>query len=276
MKIIKLSVSTKDTKNYFGRYAGNEADRIVIKEDTTIVNEDGKAIVLYKKIDTDTLELLKAVQTIKYAEGKRTGGLVSRSAIFGYKPRNAIRSDFCTSTAMAKNYNKQHDTIQKFGKILAIEYKRYLSKVYEEHAELVKQKVKDEWVIEDTPFTSGIVNKNNQLGYHKDSGNFKGLYSNMIVLKKDVDGGRLDIPELNVVIECEDNTIVYFDGQSLIHGVTPINRLTKNAYRYTLVYYSLQQMWKCEGVEQEITRINTRKNEKLKAKIDKEKQQSII
>jgi hypothetical protein len=257
MKTLKLKVLKADTKDYFGRLAeGKETDRIIVSEDTIITDENGKTVVLYKKIESDTSELLRAVQTIEYGTGQRTGGLQTRSAIFGFKPRNAIRGDYCSSTAMGKNFSWQHEVIKKFGKELAKEYRSHLEEKFIEHEELIKSKVKDEWVIEGTPFTSGIVNKNNQLGYHKDSGNFKGLYSNMIVLKKDVTGGMLDIPELNITIECQDNTIVYFDGQSLIHGVTPIKKTSKKGYRYTLVYYSLQQMWKCEGIDEEAVRIN--------------------
>ena len=123
------------------------------------------------------------------------------------------------------------------------------------HTETVKQKIKKEWVIKDSVFTSGIVNKNNQLNYHFDSGNFKGVYSNMIVFKGDVRGGHLVIPEIDISIEVADNTVTIFDGQDLLHGVSPIKYLHKESYRYSVVYYSLKRMWQCMEVEKEIDRI---------------------
>ena len=111
-------------------------------------------------------------------------------------------------------------------------------------------------------FTSGIVNKNNQLNYHYDSGNFRGVYSNMLVFKGDVSGGHLVIPEINISLEVADNSITIFDGQDLLHGVSPIKYLHKESYRYSIVYYSLERMWQCMEVGEEIDRIRKKKMER--------------
>jgi hypothetical protein len=115
--------------------------------------------------------------------------------------------------------------------------------------------VKNEWRITDTPFTSGIINQNNRLKYHFDSGNFDSVYSNMIVLKDNVKGGFLAVPEFDMVFECANNTIVMFDGQKIMHGVTEIYKQTPTAHRYSIVYYSLQQMWNCDTIDEELLRI---------------------
>jgi hypothetical protein len=76
-----------------------------------------------------------------------------------------------------------------------------------------------------------------------------------VAFKKGVEGGRLCCPEFGIKFEIEDNTLLVFDGQSILHGVTPIKKLHPDAYRYTIVYYSLQQMWRCDTVNEEIYRI---------------------
>ncbi len=45
------------------------------------------------------------------------------------------------------------------------------------------QKVLLDWRIEDSFFTSGIINNKNALNYHFDSGNFEGCMSAMVVLQ---------------------------------------------------------------------------------------------
>jgi hypothetical protein len=114
------------------------------------------------------------------------------------------------------------------------------------------------------------VNKNNQLKYHFDSGNFKGVLSNMVVLKKDVAGGYLIIPELDIALEVADNTLTIFNGQEILHGVSTIEYENDHAYRYSVVYYSLEQMWKCEPINDEIARIRKVKTQREKNRLDPE------
>ena len=63
-------------------------------------------------------------------------------------------------------------------------------------------------------------------------------------------------------LEISDNTLTIFDGQSIVHGVTPLFKYKPNSYRYTKVYYSLEQMWKCDSIKEEIMRIRKLKKER--------------
>jgi hypothetical protein len=119
--------------------------------------------------------------------------------------------------------------------------------------------VLDDWKIGDTPFTSGIINKNNQLPYHFDAGNVKNVWSNMVVFKKDVTGGCLACPELGITFELKDNSVLMFDGQNILHGVTPFNKTSPNGYRYSIVYYSLLPMWNCLPPKEEIKQAANRR-----------------
>jgi hypothetical protein len=116
-------------------------------------------------------------------------------------------------------------------------------------------------------FTSGIINKNNQLNYHFDRGNFRNVYSNMIAFKKDMGGGHLSIPEYDIGLEISDSSVSLFDGQKILHGVTPLKPLTEEAYRFTLVYYSLEQMWKCESPQEELERVKKLKTDSARKRL---------
>lgn len=274
MKRIDIARIPIDKDKFKKRTALRSDVSQMIKEDC-IIYVDNQPTVLYKKLEVDTSALRWAVKNIKYSEGKRSRGLKSTSAIFGYSPRVAMRHDYCTVTSMALNHKKQHHIITSFAKELVGFYSEYFPEQYEFHTKTVEEKVMQDWTIGGSPFTSGIVNKNNQLKYHLDSGNFKGVLSNMVVFKKDVDGGHLIIPELDIALEVEDNTLTIFNGQDIVHGVSTIEYRNTQAYRYSIVYYSLEQMWKCEPIGEEVKRIRKIKTIREKNRLDPEHLESL-
>jgi hypothetical protein len=251
----------------------SDVDKYIDKD--TVVYDNGKPIIAYINLKEKTSDLRWAVKNIKYNTGIRTHGLKTQSTIFGYSPRYEQRSDYCTSSALSINEPKQHYVISKFGSNLAKYYEKYFPKKYEQHQKIVKEKVKKDWIIANSPFTSGIVNKNNPLKYHCDSGNFKGVLSNMIVFKKDVSGGHLTIPEYNLALAVDDNSLTIFNGQDLVHGVTPIEYDNKEAYRYSAVYYSLEKMWLCNTIDEELIRIREKKAMREKNRINPEHIKSL-
>lgn len=261
MKILEIKPKNINIDLFKKRTALEEDAENIITEDT-IITTNGQPVIMYCKIKENLDAMRWAVQNIKYAKGIRSRGLVSQSAIFGYKPKVAMRQDFCSSSAMAKNQSKEHFFITDFAKNLTNYYRDNFPKVFENHAKIVQEKIKDQWVIKGTPFTSGIINKDNPLKYHFDSGNFKGVLSNMVAFKKNMSGGRLVIPAYNIKLEIADGSLSVFDGQSILHGVSPFIKLNEKAYRYTVVYYTLEQMWKCETINDELIRIRKKKKER--------------
>jgi hypothetical protein len=266
MNVIEVKAKHLNVKEYKSRFAIEADASINIKEDTLLV-EDGNPILLYKKIDwCDTDAIRNCCMGVKYCTDTRLPkkgekGITTRSAIFGYRPRIPLRQDFCSATSMANVNPSEHKIITQFASELTEVYKEYFPDTFLLHEEKMKT-IKDEWRIENSVFTSGIINKNNPLQYHHDTGNFKGVLSNMIAFKNGVAGGRLVLPEYDIKLEISDNTLTIFDGQSIVHGVTPIIKYKPDAYRYTIVYYSLEQMWKCDTVKDEVLRIRKLKKER--------------
>lgn len=232
----------------------------LIDDDVIAIDADTKKIIfVHTRLTLDDHDIMWALNRIRYEENTRTTGLKTRSRIFGYNPRNVIRKDFCSLVSLAVEQPTEHAIVCKYGIQIAGLYSQYTPEVYTQHQEIMKAKVLDEWAIRDTPFTSGIINKNNPLKYHFDSGNFKGVYSCMAVFKKDVRGGYLSLPEYGVGVSLPHNSVFMFDGQSVLHGVTPITKTSPQATRYSIVYYSLQQIWNCLPLSDEIARVRNRK-----------------
>lgn len=251
-------------KDYSKRSAKEEDYSILINEECVGYDkETGEIIFLHAQIGEDTTELVEALKSIQYQKSERSGGLVTNSRVFGYRPRITMRADFCSAASLTKDSPKAVQLLGKLALSMQKLYSEYISETFAKHKEVVEEKIKPEWLIKDTIFSSGIVNKNNQLRYHLDSGNFSDVFSCMLVLKGNgVEGGFLSIPSYDIGLELKNNHVLLFNGQNLLHGVTPIQRRNATAYRFSVVFYTLKTMWNCLPVSEEIERIKKRKTER--------------
>jgi hypothetical protein len=232
----------------------NECERI-IKNDA-IVYENGKVIIIYKILTSEQISRVKRlVKGAKYTKGARSNGLPVQSAIFGSLPRVPYRNDYCRMTADTKTQKKIANDIMEFSKVIDEVYKDLLPEQHELNVEIVRSNVDQDYIIKDTPFTTINFNVNHAIKYHRDSGNFKGVYSNVLILKEDMIGGHLICPEYNIGFEQGDGALILFDGQRIIHGVTPIKQLHPEGFRASCVFYSLATMKNCYPYEEELQRI---------------------
>lgn len=215
---------------------------------------DGVLAALYLDISTmDTAALVDAVRSVKFATADRTGGMPSSSRVFGYMPRRPMgRGDFCAASSLDRDFPEQAKTIGSFVSELAKFYAANNPAIHAHHAAQAA-KILPEYTIHEL-FTSGIVNKDNPLPYHLDGGNIAGCWSLMPVFKKDIEGGHLACPEIDLCFELSDHTALMFDGQKLVHGVTPFTKTAQDGYRFSVVYYTMKQLWSCLPFEQEIQR----------------------
>ncbi len=267
MRELLLKRRDIDLKDFIKRSALETDYDQLIDEDVIAIDADTKEIIfVHKKLDFNDHDIMWALDRIKYEENIRTAGLKTRSRIFGYNPRNTVRKDFCSTTSLAIQQPREHAIVCQYGVQISQVYSQFTPTTYEEHKQIMAAKVLDEWQIKETPFTSGIINKNNPLKYHFDSGNFKGVYSCMAVFKKFINGGFLSLPEYGVGVSLPHNSVFMFDGQSVLHGVTPITKTNPASTRYSIVYYSLQQIWNCLPLSDEIARIRNLKTKRERAR----------
>lgn len=238
--------------------------------DTTIVREDavitcaGEVIAGFQVFDRVLFDKVKKVlRELPYQKTERTGGLPTNSRIFGCSPRLAIRKDFCSKCNLESENPEADRVLKSFGMIAEQVYAETNPAVYAKHKKLVEG-IRPEWRMGETIWTQGIVNWNNQLRFHRDQGNFNGTWNAMFTFKHDIEGGWLYFPEYKMAFELADGSVSTFNGQNVLHGVTPIRLLHRNSYRYTIVYYSLNQMTKCLSVQDELKRIRAVKTAREK------------
>ena len=262
MQTLVIQKKKIDLKNYVQRKAEESDCPNLLKDEFKIIDKQtGKIVCLYVLLkEEDQLEdLFKTCLDLKYTKSIRTNGLATTSRIFGYNPRNAIRKDFCSVSSLATEDRARHEKILAAGAIAAKHYAFHNVELYDNHLSTTQEKIVSDFKYAELPFTSGIINDNNPLSYHFDSGNFNDVWSAMIVLKKDIKGGFLSMPEYDVMCEVKDKSIFFFDGQSILHGVTPITKLKKDSRRFSIVYYSLKNMWNCLPLREEIARARNRR-----------------
>ena len=105
---------------------------------------------------------------------------------------------------------------------------------------------------------------NHAIPYHVDGGNFKSALSNVLILKQNISGGELVLPEYGITLSQRDRALCIFDGQSIIHGVRPIivERQDQPHYRASIVYYSMHGMRLCLDKKEEYNRLKKIRTEK--------------
>lgn len=264
-KIIQAKTQQLNFKDYKMRGASDKDCAHLITEPTVLMH-DNEVKVVYEKLQFDTTKYKDALTLIKYQATERTAGLKTVSRIFGYSPRNVLRKDFCATTSLAAEFPEEHALICELGQRISEIYLDTAPEVANKHLNLVKEKMSVEWVIPGTPFTSGIINKNNPLKYHFDTGNFKQVFSCMVAFKRDCEGGYLALPEYDSMLEIGDNSITLFDGQEILHGVTPF-KIAEGGYRFTIVFYALRGMWECLTVDEEVARIRNLKTTRERKRV---------
>ena len=256
MKYLEQKVVELDAKKYVRRHAVASDCKRHIDEPTTIVDADGKPLMIYDVVRdgklTKARQALKRLKYLKDVRGIARTGMLTNARVFGYAPRDGRRRQPCRAATADQTYKDAANALIGCAKFIDDWYKEQLPDEYKTHADCIAE-VDDDWRIGKTVFTSGIANYNNTIQYHYDSGNFKDCRSIMLGFRQHATGGFLCVPQLETSLAIDDYSLTAFDGQSLFHGVTPIWMAPKG-FRATAVYYSLRRMWRCEPIEKEIAR----------------------
>lgn len=156
-----------------------------------------------------------------------------------------ILRDYCTACATHSDQPSEHHAIVDLGFEIARIYEECFPKRFADNLQNVHEATPSEWIMPGTPFTVAILNKNSGLPEHRDSQNYRGALSCMVVFRKDIDGGKLFFPDYGTEIEMEDSSYFIFDGQSVRHAVTDMALFGPHGYRYSVVYYGLQARPRC-------------------------------
>jgi hypothetical protein len=257
-----------DLERYRGAFADERhVDRIV--EGPCAVHIDGAPApaVVYVELEERLPAAVAALRSIRFDTTTRTAGMVSTSRTFGYAPKKTVRQlDTCSAAGLAKENPAAHAEVAGLAALVERHYREANAELYADHERTVARVLPD-WRLEGGVFTSGIINHNNKLPYHFDAGNFRECWSNMLVFKRSCVGGDLVCPELGLCFRLRDHSLFMFDGQGILHGVSPFRLTRRDGYRFSIVFYSLQQMWRCDSRADTVALAARRRTERERAKL---------
>lgn len=258
MKEYRLPFIPVDHKQYLKKVPTANEYNLLIKEDAIFYDPEGSPIIIYKVLPKNIIDSLRHLAfDSKFTKSARSNGIPTQSAIFGALPRVTYRNDFCRFTVNTRTQKKLLADVLRFSDVISGLYKKYLPEQYQHNIDIITQNVVDDYVIKGTPFTTVNFNVNHAIKYHTDTGNFKGVYSNVVIMKNNIIGGYLVVPEYRIAFEQTDGALILFDGQKILHGVTPILRTKNNGYRCSCVFYSLASMKNCYPYKEEMQRAKT-------------------
>lgn len=205
-----------------------------------------------------TARLRRAVLDLKMTTTPRASGMNNVSRTFGMAPRKPVmRREACVSASMATDQPEVHSVLVELADVLTGMMESLLPHETERDREFVEQ-VLPEWRMSDHAlWTSGVVNRSSTLPYHLDRANFP-TWVAMPVVRRHMRGGYLSMPEYAMTCACRDGYVLFMVGQQLVHGVTPMHPKSRDAYRYSVVYYALRGMKDCftTAIEQRRARVN--------------------
>ncbi len=188
-----------------------------------------------------------------------TTGAKINSGVAGYFDRSGRPGmQHCRLTAFTKNHFEKFVNALPIVKFVDSMYKKLMPKEYKLQRGIADNTAQD-FVINDTAFTTVTVNKNYRTAIHKDSGDFKDGFGNLVALRVgQFEGCYLTLPRWGVGFDLQNGDLLLMDVHQW-HGNTPMVKIDKNATRLSLVMYYREGMKHCGSAKQELNRVKNRK-----------------
>lgn len=119
-------------------------------------------------------------------------------------------------------------------------YKKYTPTYYESQLQKAKQ---THFKIPNTAFTTVTTNVNYQTTVHKDKGDDKDGFGNLVVIENgEYSGGETCFPQYGIGVDVRTNDILFMDVHQW-HANLPIILKTKDAVRLSIVCYLRTNIW---------------------------------
>jgi hypothetical protein len=161
---------------------------------------------------------------------------------------------YCRKTAFAKKYFDEFTSGIPFVKFVDQKYKELCPEHYNKQKAIALGTNKN-YIIEDTSFTTVTVNKNFRTAVHKDAGDFKDGFGNLIVYREgNYDGGYFVLPEYGVAIDLHNTDILFVDVHKW-HGNTEYINCSDDWLRISFVMYYREYMYKCSSPTKQLDEI---------------------
>jgi hypothetical protein len=181
---------------------------------------------------------------------KSSFGNIAMSNIIGYfdKPDRNIGADKkpCRTTVFTAREVDKWNNVVPLLKSIDKQFKHLLPKV---HKIQYNQAQKTPYVINDTAFSTITINYNWQTALHKDAGDLKEGFGNLVIIEEgEYDGGCTGFPQYGVAVDVRTGDFLAMDVHEW-HANTKIIPKSKEYTRLSLVSYLRKNMIKCAGMK---------------------------
>lgn len=287
MAVQKLVLKRLYRDEDFEKLKGNYIDESYIKlplitEDTDAYDTSGNLLLKFRKKVLDVTLLKTAVDSFEgsivptESRGMASGGSFKRVRKDGTVSKITVSNKVTTGAvgmmdpvAMVPYCRKTAYTAAYYDV-----YKEgipFLQRVDELYAELVPNQyavqkqyaeaTNPNWVIPGTCFTTVTVNKNFRTAIHKDSGDLRQGFGNLIAYREgDWTGNYFMLPEYGIGVDLHNGDMLFVDVHKW-HCNTPfLNFDEATCKRISFVVYYREYMLKCDSPSKELERIKIEKN----------------
>jgi len=291
VKVFKLAplMTVEESDEWRGRMLTADDCKLLIKEDADVIDkESGKVIAKFRKrvippaiqiagynalldaaTPTDSRGIAggkdeedgKASQMRLKKDGTYSKQSIAKnfveSGVAGYYDRST-RFPNCRLTAFTRHhFDKFKDAYPIIKKVDNL-YAELMPKEYKIQRGIADKTAQD-FVIPNTAFTTVTVNKNYTTAVHKDAGDLKEGFGNLVALRNGTfEGNYFVVVRWGVGFDLQNGDLLLVDVHQW-HANTPMIKHEKDAVRLSLVMYYREKMIKCGTMEQELQRVKRRK-----------------
>ena len=181
---------------------------------------------------------------------KNSLGNISQSNIIGYfdkRDRNlGPDAPPCRTTAFSSQQVEKWEKVIPLIQNIDLQFKKLIPK---NHRIQYDEAHKTDFVISDTAFSTVTINHNWRTALHKDAGDLKAGFGNLVVLEEGkYTGGATGFPQFKVAVDCRHGDFLAMDVHEW-HCNTKIKPISKDYTRLSLVAYLREKMIKCKGMK---------------------------
>ena len=202
----------------------------------------------FKKVDKFRIFGYKSKENGKWVNN--SFGNLSQSNIIGFfdkRDRNlGINAPPCRTTAFTSQQVDKWEKVLPLIKSINLQFKKLVPDKYK--VQYKRAHETPNFVIKDTAFSTLTINYNWRTALHKDAGDLKEGFGNLVILEEgDYNGGELGFPRYKVAVNVRHGDFLAMNVHEW-HCNTKIEPKTKNHTRLSLVSYLRENMIKCKGL----------------------------
>lgn len=282
MVTLKVSevMSDKEANKLEGKFLDESYIKTLITESVDVYDNYGNVLMKFRKdvipfnllhvgyvSFRDAVESTESRGITSGSSGKRikkdgtksniTVGAFVDSGVVGYLDPFAM-IPYCRKTAFTAAYFDKFNTGIPFVKKVDELYKELCPFHYARQINIANG-TDINYRIADTSFTTVTVNKNFQTAVHKDQGDFKPGFGNLIAYREgSFDGCYFCLPQYGIGVELQNTDILFVDVHQW-HGNTPFRNCSPDYLRMSFVLYYREYMVNCKKPSEELADIKRRK-----------------